>query len=63
MTIRHVRAGVLDVAYLQHGDPAGVPPAPAVDIDGALRPYGPRVDVGAYEWQGQGALLPIIIKE
>ncbi|MCP5156166.1 MAG: alpha/beta hydrolase [Ectothiorhodospiraceae bacterium] len=25
MTIRHVRAGVLDVAYLEHGDPAGVP--------------------------------------
>ncbi|MCB9122068.1 MAG: right-handed parallel beta-helix repeat-containing protein, partial [Caldilineaceae bacterium] len=50
-------------AAIDAGDPAGVPPAPAVDIDGALRPYGPRVDVGAYEWQGQGALLPIIIKE
>ncbi len=50
-------------AAIDAGDPAGIPPAPAVDIDGALRPYGPRVDVGAYEWQGQGALLPIIAKE
>ena len=50
-------------AAIDAGDPAGIPPAPAVDIDGAPRPYGPRVDVGAYEWQGQGALLPIIAKE
>ena len=36
------------------GDPAGVPPAPLFDIDGAQRPYGPQVDIGAYEWHGQG---------
>lgn len=44
------------------GDPAGVPPAPAIDIDGAARPYGPRVDAGAVEWQGQGAFLPVFMK-
>lgn len=50
-------------AAIDAGDPAGVPPAPAVDVDGAPRPYGPRVDVGAYEWHGQGAILPVIAKQ
>jgi hypothetical protein len=50
-------------AAIDAGDPAGVPPAPAIDIDGALRPYGPRVDIGAYEWHGQGAFLPVIVKQ
>lgn len=50
-------------AAINAGDPAGVPPAPAVDIEGAPRPYGPRVDVGAYEWHGQGAFLPVIVKQ
>ncbi len=49
-------------AAIDGGDPAGVPPAPAMDIEGAPRPYGPRVDIGAYEWRGQGALLPVILK-
>ena len=43
-------------------DPAGVPPAPNHDIDDVDRPYGKRVDVGAYEWHGQGAILPIVQK-
>lgn len=50
-------------AAVNAGDPAGVPPAPAVDIEGAPRPYGPRVDVGAYEWHGQGAFLPVVVKQ
>jgi hypothetical protein len=50
-------------AAIDAGDPAGVPPAPPVDIKGTPRPYGSRVDVGAYEWHGQGAFLPVIAKE
>lgn len=49
-------------AAIDAGDPVGVPPAPPVDIEGAPRPYGARVDIGAYEWQGQGAFLPVILK-
>ena len=33
------------------GDPAGIPPAPEVDLASAVRPFGPRVDIGAYEWR------------
>ncbi|MFN8470190.1 MAG: choice-of-anchor Q domain-containing protein [Caldilineaceae bacterium] len=44
------------------GDPAGTPPAPDHDIDWVDRPYGARVDVGAYEWHGQGATLPFVRK-
>jgi hypothetical protein len=49
-------------AAINAGDPAGIPPAPPVDIDNYPRPYGPRVDVGAYEWHGQGVLLPAVLK-
>jgi nitrous oxidase accessory protein NosD len=42
------------------GDPAGIPPAPPVDADGYARPFGARVDVGAYEWHGSVRYLPII---
>ena len=45
------------------GDPAGVPPAPAVDLDGVARPQGPRVDVGAYEWRGTLIYLPLVYKQ
>ena len=45
------------------GDPAGVPPAPDHDADGAQRPFGPRVDVGAYEWRGTLIYLPLVFKQ
>ena len=44
------------------GDPAGVPPAPATDIEGTARPYSLGVDIGAYEWHGPLQYLPRIIK-
>jgi photosystem II stability/assembly factor-like uncharacterized protein len=44
------------------GDPAGVPPAPAVDIEGTRRPFGRAVDVGAYEWHGTQVFLPMLNK-
>jgi hypothetical protein len=47
---------------LNAGDPSGTPPAPQKDIDGVSRPYGPHVDIGAYEWHGQGAILPVVWK-
>lgn len=45
------------------GDPAGVPPAPPVDADGQARPFGARVDIGAYEWRGSVQVLPIIARQ
>ena len=33
------------------GDPAGIPPAPDVDLASGARPFGARVDIGAYEWR------------
>ncbi len=44
------------------GDPAGMPPAPATDYDGAPRPFGVRVDAGAFEWRGVRLLLPILMR-
>ena len=44
------------------GDPAGVPPAPAVDMDGTARPFGRAVDIGAYEWHGHQVFLPMQYK-
>jgi hypothetical protein len=44
------------------GDPAGVPPAPDHDADGTRRPFGPRVDIGAYEWHGWLSYLPFVRK-
>lgn len=43
------------------GNPAGVPPAPPMDIERTLRPQGPRVDIGAYEWHGRHVFLPRIV--
>lgn len=45
------------------GDPAGVPPAPPVDIENVRRPFGTRVDVGAYEWHGPLNYLPSIYRD
>jgi photosystem II stability/assembly factor-like uncharacterized protein len=41
------------------GDPAGIPPAPDHDADGNPRPFGPRVDIGAYEWREFERRLPM----
>lgn len=45
------------------GDPAGIPPAPAVDIENTPRPFGPHVDIGAYEWHGPQLYLPVIARQ
>ena len=38
----------------------GIPPAPPVDIEGTPRPFGARVDIGAYEWHGPQTFMPLI---
>jgi hypothetical protein len=43
------------------GDPAGVPPAPAIDFEQHLRPIGTRVDISADE-ANLPLLLPLLIK-
>jgi len=50
-------------AAINAGDPAGVPPAPPVDLDGVARPVGVAVDLGAYEWQGYWRHLPFVAKD
>ena len=45
------------------GDPAGAPPAPDHDADGVRRPFGARVDIGAYEWHGVQVFMPAVRKE
>ena len=50
-------------AAINAGDPAGVPPAPPVDLDGVARPVGVAVDLGAYEWQGYLGYLPFVAKD
>jgi photosystem II stability/assembly factor-like uncharacterized protein len=45
------------------GDPMGVPPAPAVDIEGSPRPFGRAVDIGAYEWHGYQMFLPLSVNK
>ena len=50
-------------AAVDAGDPAGVPPAPPEDLDGVERPQFARVDIGAYEWGGEGHIyLPVVYK-
>ena len=55
----HLRTGS---PAIDAGDPAGVPPAPATDIDGEPRPIGPRVDIGADEARVRNLLLPLVLK-
>jgi photosystem II stability/assembly factor-like uncharacterized protein len=50
-------------AAIDAGDPAGIPPAPPVDIEDFPRPFGPRVDIGAYEWHGPQLYLPVITRQ
>ena len=49
-------------AAVDAGDPAGVPPAPDHDADELDRPWGPAVDLGAYEWPGFWRYLPLVAK-
>lgn len=50
-------------AAIDAGDPAGVPPAPPVDIEDFPRPLGLRVDTGAYEWHGPQTFLSVISRQ
>jgi hypothetical protein len=54
----HLQAGspAVDAGHL-----AGVPPAPATDIDGDPRPIGARVDIGADEVR-RSVFLPVVLK-
>ncbi len=67
-TIQFVDAAVDDYhirgtsAARDAGDPAGVPPAPPHDADGYHRPFGPRVDIGAYEFHGGILFFPLMMK-
>lgn len=56
------RPEVLSAAR-EAGDPAGVPPAPAVDIVGTARPVWMPADLGAYEWVGGAAFLPMVERD
>jgi hypothetical protein len=49
-------------AAIDAGNPAGVPPAPPVDSENTPRPFGPRVDIGAYEWHGPQSFLPFVTR-
>jgi hypothetical protein len=52
-----------DSPCVNAGDPAGVPPAPSTDIDGDVRPFGGRVDIGADEFAGfWWAFLPHVVR-
>jgi hypothetical protein len=53
----------VDSAARDAGDPAGVPPAPDHDADGAKRPFGAGADIGAYEWHGVQIFMPVITKQ
>jgi hypothetical protein len=39
----------------------GIPPAPPLDFDGVTRPFGPAVDIGAFEWHQFLLKLPLIL--
>jgi len=51
-----------DSPAIDTGDPAGVPPAPLIDIDGQRRPGAGRVDIGADEAWQPSLFLPLVVK-